>query len=493
MINDQGGINGRKINFISYDDGYTPPKTVEMVRKLVEEDEVLLVASPLGTPTNSAIWHYMNQKKVPQLFVATGATKWDDPKGHPWTIGWQPNYQSEGRIYATYILKNKPDGKIGVLYQNDDFGKDYLKGVKDGLGDKASMIMVEASYETTDPTVDSQVVDMKAKGVDVFVNTAIPKFAAQAIRKAAEIEWKPLHILSSIGNSVAATLKPAGLENAKDIVSDFYLKDPSDPQWKDDAGYKDWAGLHGQVSARRRQERRRQRCRLSPGRDDGTGAQAMRRRVDPRERHEAGGEHARFHRADAAAGDHGQHHPDRFRADQAGADGQVRRSALEAVRRPAEGRDRLSDSAPGPRYRGPGPPPRCILKWPSSPCQPVAGRLCRLCQGRGRRLMRRRAGWKSRRVAWSDWKTSASATAAMRRSCSDVSVTLDPGGFYFLTGVSGAGKTTLLKIIYLAETTLARRLQPVRHRCGDGGPGDAYRRCAGASASSSRISAWSSI
>jgi len=243
MVNDDGGINGRKINFLSYDDGYTPPKTVEMVRKLVEEDQVLLVASPLGTPTNSAIWQYMNQKKVPQLFVATGATKWDDPKGHPWTIGWQPNYQSEGRIYATYILKEKPTGKIGVLYQNDDFGKDYLKGVKDGLGEKASMVIVEASYETTDPTVDSQVVDMKAKGVDVFVNCAIPKFAAQAIRKTAEIGWTPLHILSSIGNSVGATLKPAGFENAKDIVSDFYLKDPSDPKWTDDAGFKTWVAF----------------------------------------------------------------------------------------------------------------------------------------------------------------------------------------------------------------------------------------------------------
>src|SRR5579872_4209210 len=195
-VNEEGGINGRKINFLSYDDAYSPPKTVEQVRKLVEQDQVLLIASPLGTPTNSAIWHYMNQKKVPQLFVATGATKWDDPKGHPWTIGWQPNYQSEGRIYATYILKEKPDGKIGVLYQNDDFGKDYLKGLKDGLGDKKAMVVIEASYETTDPTVDSQVVDMKAKGVDVFVNTAIPKFAAQAIRKAAELQWKPLHILS---------------------------------------------------------------------------------------------------------------------------------------------------------------------------------------------------------------------------------------------------------------------------------------------------------
>ncbi len=244
MINDQGGVNGRKINFLSYDDAYSPPKTVEQTRRLVEQDKVLLDAGPLGTPTNSAIWHYMNEKKVPQLFVSTGATKWDDPKGHPWTIGWQPNYQSEGRVYATYILKEKPDAKVGVLYQNDDFGKDYLKGVKDGLGNNSkAKVIVEASYETTDPTVKSQVVDMKAKGVDVFVNTAIPKFAAQSIRKAAEIQWKPIHVLSSIGNSVAATLKPAGLENAKGLVSDFYLKDPNDVTWKDDAGFKWWVGF----------------------------------------------------------------------------------------------------------------------------------------------------------------------------------------------------------------------------------------------------------
>jgi branched-chain amino acid transport system substrate-binding protein len=247
MVNEKGGVNGRKINFISYDDAYSPPKTVEQVRKLVEQDNVLLVASPLGTPTNSAIWHYMNQKKVPQVFVATGATKWDDPKRYPWTIGWQPNYQSEGRVYAAYILEHRPDGKIGVLYQNDDFGKDYLKGVKDGLGEKAkSMIAVEAAYETTDPTVDSQVIGMKAAGCDVFVNTGIPKFAAQAIKKAAEIEWKPLHVLSSVGNSVGATLKPAGLENAKDLITDFYLKDPTDAQWKDDQGYRDWVAFMDQ-------------------------------------------------------------------------------------------------------------------------------------------------------------------------------------------------------------------------------------------------------
>jgi branched-chain amino acid transport system substrate-binding protein len=244
MINEQGGVNGRKINFLSYDDGYTPPKTVEMTRKLVEQDQVFIVANSLGTPTNTAVWKYLNEKKVPQLFCGTGATKWDDPKGHPWTIGWQPSYQLEGRIYAGYVKQHKPDGKVGVLYQNDDFGKDYLKGVVDGLGDKADkMILVKATYETTDPTVDSLIVDMKAKGVDVFINTAIQKFAAQAIRKAAEIGWKPLHILSGIGSSVAGTLKPAGFENCKDIVSDFFLKDPNDPTWKGDEGFKWWLGF----------------------------------------------------------------------------------------------------------------------------------------------------------------------------------------------------------------------------------------------------------
>jgi branched-chain amino acid transport system substrate-binding protein len=247
MINDRGGVNGRKINFISYDDAYSPPKTVEQVRKLVEQDGVLLVAGPLGTPTNSAIWHYMNQKKVPQLFVSTGATKWNDSQHYPWTIGWQPNYQIEGHVYASYIATHTPNGKIGVLYQNDDFGKDYLKGLKDGLGDRAkSMVVVEAAYETTDPTVDSQVIGMKAAGCDVFVNTGIPKFAAQAIKKAAEIEWKPLHVISSVGNSVGATLKPAGLENAKDLITDFYLKDPTDAQWRDDPGYKDWVAFMDQ-------------------------------------------------------------------------------------------------------------------------------------------------------------------------------------------------------------------------------------------------------
>jgi branched-chain amino acid transport system substrate-binding protein len=240
-VNAEGGINGRKINFISYDDAYSPPKAVEQARKLVEGDEVLLIFQSLGTPSNSAIQKYMNAKKVPQLFVATGATKWGDPKHFPWTMGWQPPYQSEGRIYAKFLLEKYPDAKIGILYQNDDYGKDYVKGMKDGLGVKvASMIVSEQPYETTDPTVDSQIVNLKASGADVFFNVTTPKFAAQAIKKAAEIGWKPLHLLNNVSQSVGGVLKPAGLENSKNILSTYYLKDPSDPTWKDDAGYKEW-------------------------------------------------------------------------------------------------------------------------------------------------------------------------------------------------------------------------------------------------------------
>jgi branched-chain amino acid transport system substrate-binding protein len=240
-INAEGGINGRKINFISYDDGYSPPKTVEQARKLVESDEVLIVFNPLGTPPNSAIQKYMNSKKVPQLFVATGATKWNDPKEFPWTMGWQPNYQSESRIYAKYILKEKPNAKIAVLYQNDDYGKDYLKGLKDGLGAKAaSMIVAEESYETTEPTIDSHIVKLKSTGADVFFNVTTPKFAAQAIKKIAEIEWKPLHLLNNVSGSIGSVIKPAGFENAQGIISSNYLKDPTDPQWKNDAGMKAW-------------------------------------------------------------------------------------------------------------------------------------------------------------------------------------------------------------------------------------------------------------
>jgi branched-chain amino acid transport system substrate-binding protein len=233
-INDDGGINGRKIDFVSYDDGYSPPKTVEQARKLVESDEVLFVFNPAGTPTNAAIQKYMNSKKVPQLFVGSGATRWNDPSGFPWTMGWQPSYQAEGSIFARYILVQKPDAKIAVLYQNDDLGKDYLKGLKDGLGSKASMIILEESYETSEPTIDSHIVKMKASGADVLVSIALPKVAAQSIRKVSEIGWKPMFILSSIGASIGAVIRPAGFENAQGIVSTVYLKDPSDPRWAAD-------------------------------------------------------------------------------------------------------------------------------------------------------------------------------------------------------------------------------------------------------------------
>jgi branched-chain amino acid transport system substrate-binding protein len=240
-INAEGGINGRKINFVSYDDAYSPPKTVEQARKLVESDEVLLIFNSLGTPPNTAIQKYMNTKKVPQLFVATGATKWNDPKEFPWTMGWQPNYQSESIIYAKYILKNHPDAKIAVLYQNDDYGKDYLKGFKDGLGAKAaSLIVMEESYEVSEPTIDSHIVKLKSTGADVFFNITTPKFAAQAIKKNSEIGWKPLHFLNNVSSSIGSVMKPAGFENSQDIVSSNYLKDPTDSQWKNDAGMKAW-------------------------------------------------------------------------------------------------------------------------------------------------------------------------------------------------------------------------------------------------------------
>jgi branched-chain amino acid transport system substrate-binding protein len=237
-INAEGGVNGRKITFISYDDAYSPPKAVEQTRKLVESDEVLLMFNPLGTPSNSAIQKYLNGKKVPQLFVASGASRWNDPKDFPWTMGWQPSYQSEAHIYAKYLLKEKPDGKIGVLYQNDDFGKDYLKGLKDGLGAKASMIVAEESYETTEPSVDNHVVKLKASGADVFISITTPKFAAQAIKKLAEMDWHPLHIVSNVSASVGGVIKPAGFDNSQGILSAAYAKDGADPQWDNDPGMK---------------------------------------------------------------------------------------------------------------------------------------------------------------------------------------------------------------------------------------------------------------
>ena len=240
-LNDEGGINGRKINFISLDDGYSPPRTVEQIRKLVEQEEVLLVFQPLGTPSNTAIEKYMNAKKVPQLFVGSGATKWGDPQHFPWTMGWQPNYQTEARIYVKYLLKKKPDAKIGILYQNDDYGKDYLKGIKDGLGDKAAkMIVSEVSYEVTDPTINSQIVTLKGSGADTFFNITTPKFAAMAIRTAYDIGWHPLQFLNNVSATVGSVLRPAGLEKSAGIISTAFGKDPVDPQFKEDPGMLQW-------------------------------------------------------------------------------------------------------------------------------------------------------------------------------------------------------------------------------------------------------------
>jgi branched-chain amino acid transport system substrate-binding protein len=238
MINENGGINGRKIKFISYDDAYSPPKAVEQVRKLVESDEVLLVFNALGTPSNTAIQKYLNSKKVPQLFVATGATKWNDPTHFPWTIGWQPSYQSEARIYAKFLMKEKPDAKIAVLYQNDDFGKDYLKGLKDGFAAKASVIVAEESYEVSEPTIDNHIVKLKASSADVLISITTPKFAAQTIKKMAETDWKALQIVANVSTSVGAVMKPAGFENGQGVLSAHYAKDAGDAQWKDDPGMK---------------------------------------------------------------------------------------------------------------------------------------------------------------------------------------------------------------------------------------------------------------
>jgi branched-chain amino acid transport system substrate-binding protein len=239
-VNDEGGINGRKITFITYDDGYAPPKTREMVRKLVEEDKVLFVFQTLGTPSNSVIWDYLNEQKVPQLFVATGASKWGDPKGHPWTMGFQPDYVTESIIYARHILANVKDPKIAVLMQNDDYGKDYLNGFKQGLGKEVGRIVKVATYEVADPTVDSQIIQLKDTGANVFFNIATPKFAAQAIKKMGDIGWKPAHYVNNVSTSVATVMKPAGLDNAQGILTASYLKDPTDPQYANDRDFLEW-------------------------------------------------------------------------------------------------------------------------------------------------------------------------------------------------------------------------------------------------------------
>jgi branched-chain amino acid transport system substrate-binding protein len=241
MINDKGGINGRKIVYVTYDDGYSPPKAVEQVRKLVESDEVLAVFNPLGTPSNTAIQKYLNAKKIPQLFVATGATKWNDPKSFPWTMGWQPSYQSEAHIYAKWLMKEKPDAKVAILYQNDDFGKDYLKGTKDGFGPKASsMIIMEESYEVSEPSIDGHIVKIKAANPDVLLIYTTPKFGAQTIKKTAELGWKPLQIITNVSASVGSVMKPAGFEASQGVLSAAYAKDGADPRWNDDPGMKKW-------------------------------------------------------------------------------------------------------------------------------------------------------------------------------------------------------------------------------------------------------------
>src|SRR5580698_4380458 len=244
MINEKGGVNGRKINFISLDDAYSPPKTVEQIRRLVEQEQVAFIFNSLGTPPNAAIRQYLNDNKVPQLFVATGAAAFSDPAHFPWTMGYQPNYQTEAKIFSKHILKTKPDGKIGVLYQNDGFGKDYLMGLMDGLGaDRAGMVIKEASYETSEPTVDSQIVTLQGSGADVLLIGATPKFAAQAIRKTFDVGWTPVRYMTDVSQSIATVMKPAGLEKSKGVITGVYGKDPTDARWKDDPGFKEYAAF----------------------------------------------------------------------------------------------------------------------------------------------------------------------------------------------------------------------------------------------------------
>ncbi|MGY4283543.1 branched-chain amino acid transport system substrate-binding protein [Bradyrhizobium sp. LM2.7] len=333
MINDQGGINGRKINLIQYDDAYSPPKTVEQVRKLVEGDEVLFTFQLIGTAANAAVQKYLNGKKVPQLLASTGAARFNDPQNYPWTIAYNPNYVSEGRIYAKYILANHPNAKIGVLYQNDDMGRDYLAGLKSGLGDKAAnMVVGELSYEVTDPTVDSQVVKLKSMGVDVFFDASTPKFAAQAIKKLADLGWTPVHILDINASPISATLKPAGLDISKGIISTQYGKEPGRSAVEGRSGREGLLRVHGQVLPRGRQAQHRQHLCLFGGRTANAGAEAMRRRPDARERHEAGRQHQGFHSELRAARHQDQHRAERLPRQQADADDEVQRRALGAVR-----------------------------------------------------------------------------------------------------------------------------------------------------------------
>jgi branched-chain amino acid transport system substrate-binding protein len=332
MLNESGGVNGRKLNLISLDDGYSPPKTVEQTRRLVEQEQVAFMFQTLGTPSNAAIRPYLNENKVPQLFVATGASMWNDPKNFPWTIGFNPNYQTEARIYGQAILQTAPGAKIGVLYQNDGFGKDYLIGLKDGLGaDHAAMIVKEASYEVSEPTIDSQIVSLQDSGADTFLIAATPKFAAQAIRKSYDIGWKATRYLSNVSPSVATVLKPAGLEKSKGLITAYYGKDPTDARWKDDAGYKEWAAFATKYLTPTDLIDANAAYAADPD------AQAVRERPLAREHHEAGGQHQGSRAADAASRHEDQHLARQFLADPADAARQLQRGKLDSVRRAAAG------------------------------------------------------------------------------------------------------------------------------------------------------------
>ena len=314
MINDQGGVNGRKINLIQYDDAYSPPKAVEQVRKLVESDEVLLTFQLLGTPSNAAVQKYLNSKKVPQLFAATGASKFTDPKNFPWTMGFNPNYFVEGRIYGQYIIKEHPNAKIGMLYQNDDLGKDYLNGIKAGLGDKAAkMIVAEASYEVSDPTINSQILKIKDAGADLFFSATTPKQAAQAIKKIAELGWKPVHILDINATSVGAVMKPAGLEASKGVISVNYGKDPLDPTWKDDPGMKKYFEFMAKYYPDGDKDSSFNSYGYIDLAVDDPCAQEVRRQPHPRERHEAGDQPEERRARSVAAGHPRQHSPTDYR------------------------------------------------------------------------------------------------------------------------------------------------------------------------------------
>ena len=344
-VNEAGGINGRKVNFITLDDGYNPAKTVELVRQLVEQDKVLCTFNTLGTPTNTAIHKYMNQKKVPMLFVATGASKWGKPKEFPWTMGFQPDYHTEGVIYAKHILANVKDAKIGVLMQNDDYGKDYYEGFKEGLGKDAGKIVKHVSYETTDPTVESQVIQLKDSGANVFFNIAIPKFAAQAMRKAGDLNWKPIQYLNNVSSSVASTMKPAGFENGQGVVTAQYLMDPTDKQWDNNADMKAWVAWMGKYNAGASLQDASNVLCLCGRFADARNAEEVRQRPDPREPDEASRQLPEVAAAAAAAGHHRQHQPDRLLSDPGRPALALQGRDLGAVRRRHGRREHLSPYA----------------------------------------------------------------------------------------------------------------------------------------------------